>query len=97
MPLPKVADPHYQSKEHEEWALKIKRRAGWRCEVVEHNRRCPNAAPEHRMYADHIDELKDGGDALGAGMCVCASHHTKKTIAERNRRMTAPLPNSPMT
>jgi hypothetical protein len=43
------------------------------------------------MFADHIVELKDGGAAFDVanGQCLCGSHHTLKTNAERARRMGA--------
>jgi hypothetical protein len=89
-PPPKAADPQLLTPEHKAWALAVKRRAGWRCEVIENGVRCAHAAP-HRMFADHIVERRDGGALLDPknGRCVCGSHHTRKTLAERAKRMAA--------
>lgn len=77
-PPPKQADKHYQTPEHRAWALDVKRRAGWRCQAPG----CTVAHPA-RLFADHIVEIKDGGDPLGAGQCLCAEHHALKTSAHR--------------
>jgi signal transduction histidine kinase len=41
------------------------------------------------MYADHIIELRDGGQPfdLNNGQCLCASHHELKTMQARARRL----------
>jgi 5-methylcytosine-specific restriction enzyme A len=41
-----------------------------------------------RMFADHITERSDDGADNGPGMCLCGSHHTKKTIDTRDKRMS---------
>jgi 5-methylcytosine-specific restriction protein A len=86
---PKTADPELLTKEHQAWASAVLRLAGRRCQEIENGKRCTRAWPEHRMYADHIVERRDGGALYDVknGMCRCASHHTRKTIAERARRM----------
>jgi hypothetical protein len=86
---PERADAELLTPDHKAWALGVKRRAGWRCEIVENGLRCTNAAPAHRMYADHIVERRDGGAPLDPrnGRCVCRSHHGLKTAAERAKRM----------
>ncbi len=40
------------------------------------------------MFADHKLERRDHGAPLDPanGMCLCGSHHTRKTQAERARR-----------
>lgn len=91
-PLPKTADPHYQTKEHEDWARKVKNRAGWRCEHVEAGVRCERSrARGDRMYADHRIEVRDDLSKaldLDNGQCLCPRHHTEKTAAERRKRMS---------
>lgn len=91
-PPPKVAAAEYGTAEHREWALGVKRRAGWRCEEVVGGVRCRNHHPTSVMYADHIVEVRDN-PALKLdpknGKCLCASHHSTKTLAERARRMGA--------
>lgn len=88
-PIEKRVDPHYSSPEHIAWRNQVLKRAGYRCEAVENGQRCSRAAPEYAVYADHIQEIKDGGAKLDLanGQCLCASHHTKKTIAERRTRL----------
>ncbi|UPT99346.1 HNH endonuclease [Bradyrhizobium barranii subsp. apii] len=91
-PLPKKADPHYQTAEHQEWAEFVKRRAGYRCEHVDDGKRCWRSAEKgYRMYADHKAEVRDRPDlALDPtnGQCLCASHHTKITVQRRSERMS---------
>jgi hypothetical protein len=83
--LPKTADDLYQRPEHRVWRAKVLERAGWRCEAVDASRRCAKAAPAHRLFADHIVEVRDGGALLDLanGQCLCGSHHTAKTATAR--------------
>lgn len=87
-PPPKLREPVYATPEYRAWRIEVVARAGGRCEAVEHGRRCSKAQPEHRMYADHIVELKDGGHPfdLRNGQCLCASHHETKTVEARRVR-----------
>lgn len=43
------------------------------------------------MFADHIVERKDGGAEFDPanGQCLCGSCHSRKTAAERAKRMKA--------
>ncbi len=75
----KQPDPHYQTPEHRAWAKAVKERAGWRCEEC--------GATGVKLYADHVVELKDGGDPLGQGRALCASCHTTKTHRARAERL----------
>lgn len=90
-PLPKKADPHYQTAEHEQWARKVKNRAGWRCEHVENGVRCERSrAHGDRIYADHILEIRDRPDlklSLDNGAAKCAEHNVRKGIEARAMRM----------
>ena len=89
LPL-KQKDPIYNTPEFQVWRAEVVRRAGGRCEAVDpHGHRCSRAWPEHRLYADHIVELKDGGALLDLanGQALCASHHETKTMAARARRL----------
>lgn len=85
---PKHGNPVYQTPEYRAWRAHVVARAGFRCEAVDHGRRCTKAMPEHRMYADHITEISDGGSVLDPmnGQCLCASHHERKTFATRAKR-----------
>jgi 5-methylcytosine-specific restriction enzyme A len=85
---PKVKDHVYTTPQFRAWRTMVVARAGGRCEAVDHGMRCTKARPEHRMYSDHIVELHDGGSLfdINNGQCLCASHHTMKTMAARYRR-----------
>jgi 5-methylcytosine-specific restriction protein A len=89
LPL-KQADPHYLTAEHRAWRAQVLARAGGRCEAVDdHGHRCSKAQPEHRMFADHIVELREGGSLLDInnGQCLCFVHHERKSAAMRARRL----------
>jgi hypothetical protein len=87
-PSPKRADPELLTPEHRAWRAEVLRRAGYRCEWIENGRRCLVCAPS-RLFADHIDERKDGGARLDPanGQCLCGRHHTLKTTRVRADRM----------
>lgn len=82
---PKETDSHYGSAAHKDWARAVKVRAGWRCQ----HPGCSNGPPEHRLYADHVVELRDGGAPLDPanGKALCGKHHTLKTVQERAARL----------
>jgi hypothetical protein len=86
---PKVKDEAYTTNQFRAWRAQVVARAGGRCEAVDQGHRCTKAMPEHRMYSDHIVELRDGGSLLDLnnGQCLCASHHQIKTVAARTRRL----------
>ena len=86
---PKVKDHAYTTPQYRVWRAQVVARAGGRCEAVDHGHRCSRAEPEHRMYADHIVEIKDGGAVHDStnGQCLCYSHHTIKSIEVRKRRL----------
>jgi len=87
---PKIKDPIYNTPQFTAWRAAVLKRAGYRCEATDaYGLRCTKAQPEHRMYADHITELRDGGSLIDInnGRCLCASHHELKTHAERSRRL----------
>ena len=84
----KRTEPFYLSPQYRVWREQVIRRAGNRCEAVELNMRCSKASPAHRMFADHIHEVRDGGAPfdLGNGRCLCSAHHQIKTHAEKRAR-----------
>ena len=86
---PKQREPIYATPQFQTWRAQVVARADGRCEAIDRGHRCSKAAPEHRMYADHIVELRDGGKPFDVanGQCLCASHHQFKTMAMRNRRL----------
>ncbi|WP_316234646.1 HNH endonuclease signature motif containing protein [Bradyrhizobium sp. SZCCHNR1020] len=85
---PKRVDPFYQSDGHKRFRDAVLARAGYRCEWIENGQRCTKAAPAHRLFADHVDERKDGGDQLDPanGECLCGQHHSIKTARARAQR-----------
>lgn len=76
---PKQPDPHYQTAAHRDWANAVKERAGWKCESC--------GAAGVKLYADHVIEIKDGGDPFGPGKALCAPCHGRKTADEKARRL----------
>jgi 5-methylcytosine-specific restriction protein A len=89
---PKKADAELLTTEHRGWRTAVLTKAGFRCEAINNGRRCDKASPKHRLFADHIKERRDGGAPLDPqnGMCLCGSHHTAKTIAQRVNRLAEP-------
>jgi 5-methylcytosine-specific restriction protein A len=87
-PGPKVAAPVYSSPEWRALIAAIIRERGRHCE----DPRCqtPNRGAGQRIFGDHVDELQDGGALLDPGnvMLRCAPCHGRKTVAERNKRMS---------
>ena len=89
-PLLKDDDRAYRTPAYREWRAAVVGRAGGQCEANDDDGfRCTRAWPEHRMFADHIHELRDGGSVLDLnnGQCLCASHHRRKTIEAQVRRI----------
>jgi hypothetical protein len=76
----KKADAFYSTPEFREWRDFVITRAGKTCE------KCRRTGV--RMFADHIKEIRDGGERLDPrnGQCLCGSCHTFKTSAERAKR-----------
>lgn len=91
-PPAKTADPLYSTPEYRAWREVVIARAGRRCEAVDHGQRCSKGEPRHRMFADHVKEVRDGGAPFDPanGMCLCGSHHTKKTVSVRMERLAKP-------
>jgi hypothetical protein len=65
-----------------------------RCEAIDDGHRCVYAEPKHRMFADHIVKLFDGGSPFDPanGQCLCARHHSLKTARARQARFRAQIP-----
>ena len=87
---PKQMDPVYNTPAFKAWRAAVVSRAGGRCEALDqHGVRCSRAQPEHRIYADHIRELRDHGSLtdINNGQALCAVHHEHKTLAARATRM----------
>jgi hypothetical protein len=88
-PQLKRADALYLTYAYEVWRKAVVFRAGHRCQAMDGGRRCSKAAPQHRMFADHIVELQDGGAPFDPanGQCLCGAHHTAKTVMVRALRL----------
>ncbi|MER9814282.1 HNH endonuclease [Mesorhizobium sp. M0129] len=86
---PKTAEPFYLSPEWRKLMAEI---------IAERGRRCEDPTCDgktHRLgmrvFGDHLVELRDGGAPLDKRniMLRCGASHTKKTLAERAKRMAA--------
>lgn len=90
-PSEKVADAHYGTPEHRAWALEVKRRAGWRCEIIENGQRCKcSKANGNQIYAGHIKNLRDHPELAtdpANGRAECNSHNTRAGIQDRAKRL----------
>ena len=77
---PKQRAVHYATPEHIAWSRAVIREAHGQCQ------RCGRT--NTRLFADHIRELRDGGDAfsIANGQALCGSCHTNKTMIERVKR-----------
>lgn len=85
----KVDRDWYQKPEHRAWRSAVLKRAGWRCQaILISGERCKHASPSHRLYADHIVEIEDGGSPtdLSNGQCLCHGHHEAKTALMKSER-----------
>jgi 5-methylcytosine-specific restriction enzyme A len=84
---PKRIEPAYHTKEWRALVIAIIRQRGRRCEDPQCTTQDRGAG--RQIYGDHIRELQDGGALLDPGNVLlrCASCHTRKTLAERTKRM----------
>lgn len=80
-PPVKQTDRFYVSADWRALVQILRSARGDRCEVC--------GRTNVRMFADHVVELQDGGAALDIRnlMLKCGSCHSRKTAAERARRM----------
>lgn len=78
-----------QTREHIAWRKAVLMLAGCRCQAIQNGRRCTAAMPDQKLYADHINERKDGGAKydVANGQALCARHHALKTNRARAVRM----------
>jgi 5-methylcytosine-specific restriction protein A len=79
-PSPKTVEPFYTLPEYRVWRSGVVQRAQGRCQ---------DCGRGGRLFADHVVEVKDGGAPfdLANGRALCGSCHTRKTAAERARRL----------
>lgn len=86
-PPTKSVDSYYRTPAHKQWARDVIRAAGFQCADPMHD----ESTPRHgrRLFADHITERVDGGAPLDLanGMARCGACHTRKTTAERAKRL----------
>jgi len=87
-PAAKATNPFYLTHEWRTLVAEIIRERGARCE--DPDCRFPNRTGI-RLFGDHIVELADGGAPLDKANVLlrCGSCHTRKTNAERAKRMRA--------
>lgn len=88
-PPPKTVEPYYNTPEHRAWAAAVIARANGKCQDPTCKAR---HYPGQRLFADHLKERRDRPDLaldIANGMARCGSSHTKKTMAERAKRMKA--------
>jgi 5-methylcytosine-specific restriction enzyme A len=87
---PRPRDPFYNTPEFRTWRRLVLARAGRQCEYVDgYGQRCTQQAPECRLYAHHIVEVKDGGALLDPsnGRALCHQHHEQASALARARRL----------
>lgn len=89
---PKETLPFYRTQEWVKLVAKIIAKRGRRCEGEE----CPRinrSLRGERIFADHIVEIQDDGALFDEGniQLLCGSCHSKKTLAERAKRLGAIL------
>ena len=84
-PPAKVAASIYATAQYRDWRAAVIRRSGGYCQ----DPLCADPLRSTRLFADHITELRDGGEPfdLANGMVRCGACHQRKTLAERARRM----------
>lgn len=72
----------YQSAAYGEWRQAVRRRDHFTCT------KCGARGPGVRLYADHINEIADGGAPLDIdnGQTLCAACHNRKTAKARAAR-----------
>ena len=85
-PEEKRALPIYSTSEYRVWRAEVIRRSGGQCQDPTHDL---NRARSGKLYADHVQELRDGGAPIDPrnGLARCASCHERKTIAARVARL----------
>lgn len=77
----KQTDADLGTAAHRNWAERVKRRAGYRCEEC--------GATGRAMIADHIEERQDAPHRAlddSNGRCLCAPCHVRKTHRARAAR-----------
>jgi len=86
-PPAKEADPFYLSPAWRALVARLIAQRGRRCE--DPDCRKPDRGAGGRIFGDHIKELRDGGAPLDERNVLlrCGSCHSRKTAAERARRM----------
>lgn len=75
----KYVNPFYQGREWRTLVQGLKRQRGW----------CVVCGSTHRLVADHIIEIKDGGAPLDPAniQFLCLAHHNAKTAAAKAARI----------
>jgi 5-methylcytosine-specific restriction protein A len=81
----KTAAPIYQTGQYREWRAAVIARSSGHCQ----DKACADPMRSTRLFCDHVIELKDNGRPFDVenGVALCGSCHSRKTLAERARRM----------
>jgi 5-methylcytosine-specific restriction protein A len=84
LPAPKQTEPIYGSQQWKQLVAKLIRERGRRCQDC--------GATGGRIYADHIRELRDGGEPFAEAnlRLRCARCHGGKTEEEKLLRLRSP-------
>jgi 5-methylcytosine-specific restriction enzyme A len=87
--LPKVRAFWYGTPEHRAWSALVVKRANGVCQCC--------GKPTKRLIADHVNEIKDGGDPLDPmnGEAQCWPCHNVKTALRRRERALGLLSKTP--
>jgi 5-methylcytosine-specific restriction enzyme A len=87
--LGKQKDPLCDTKAFRDWRAAVLKHANFRCEAIINGHRCTKAVPFHHLVADHVVELRDGGQAFDVnnGQALCRACHVRKTSLARAKRL----------
>lgn len=93
-PPAKVAASIYATAEYAAWRRIVIKRAEGRCQAL--TCQAPGRRAS-RLFADHVVELRDGGDPFdpGNGQALCGACHTHKTAIARAARQRGDRPARP--
>ena len=82
---PKLRAAIYGTVEYREWRWTVIARSGGHCQ----DPACAAPMRSTRLFCDHVVELRDGGAPFDVanGMVRCGACHSRKTLAERARRL----------
>jgi 5-methylcytosine-specific restriction endonuclease McrA len=76
--------PFYRTQRWKDFVAMLIRKRGRQCQ----NRHCQRSGVMTRIFADHIVEIRDGGELFDETniQLLCGSCHSKKTLQVRGER-----------